>query len=711
MNRFFQNALLHFIICLVLVLFQTNGYAQGKKVLDTIPSIKTIEIKEVVVRDKNQSFNSIFTGKDQLTSEEIKNIPTILGEADVMRAVRLLPGIQSVSEGNSGVYVRGGSAGQNLFMLDDMELLNPSHLMGIFSVFNPLTTSRVDIYKGNAPVNMQGRLSSTIDVHSITPNKINEGFEFNLGNISSSMAITHQSDNGKFDMTMGFRRSYLNSLGWCASFFLNDSKNYFRQNSYAFYDLNGIMNFRLSIKTKLTMAWYLGKDHFSNNNTSMQSQAKTSWGNKSAILQIHHLSNSLYTIKSSIAYNSTFSDFEGELISNNLFFTSFFEQLQQKNQWERLWGNHKSHLGLELFGQHSIPVDMAMSYLSDTLRQFHSFRNLGASAYIGDNYISQSETFMAYIGLRTTVNAPIGPYNYGTIAYGKNEILKAWWNFSPVISLSFFPKKGHSIKISGSLNDQNIHMAALSSVPLPNDLWTVSSPKLRPETCNQVALGYYRNWANLDFSVEAYGKYMKHQLLFNVITDNSSNLGFEDQFFKGKGLAWGIDFSLRKRTGKLTGLLKYSLSHSKRSFPLIMNGTWFNDKNDRPHDLSMNVAYNLNKKWDFSALWVFSSGNNMTLPSGRWWMMGQVMNDYDNFNGFRLPSYHRLDVSANWNLDSKRFKESVLSFSIINIYNRANPYYAYFKVFMGENQYNLDIKSFQVSLFPIMPSIGWRFKF
>jgi len=694
-----------------MILLSTTSYANDKSELKTISSNDTVEIKEVVVSEKKQAFNSSFTGRDQLTSEDIKNIPTLLGEADVIRAVRLLSGVQSVSEGNSGLYVRGGSAGQNLYMLDEMELLNPSHLMGIFSVFNPLTTSGVDIYKGNAPVNMQGRLSSTIDVHSFTPKKENEGFEFNLGTISSSMAFAKQSSNGKFDITLGYRRSYLNALGWCASFILSDSMNYFKNNNYAFYDFNGKMNLRISNKTKLTLAWYSGKDDFSSNNPDVQYQAKTSWGNRSAIVQVQHQPNSFNIFKNSIAYNATFSGFNGELISNNLLFTSFFEQIQQKNQWEHRWGNHLSHTGLELFGQHSIPVDMAMSFLSDTIRQYHSFRNLGFSAYFGDSYFSPSETFQTYIGIRSSVDAPIGPYNYGTTSFGKNVLLKAWWTFSPVISFSFFPKKGHSVKISGSVNEQNLHLAALSSIPLPNDIWTTSSPRLRPETCDQLAIGYYSSSTILDFSVEIYGKFMKHQLLFNVITDNSSNQGFEDQFFKGKGLAYGIDFSLRKRSGIFTGLIKYSLSKSIRSFPLIMNGTWFNDKNDRPHDLSLNLTCNLNKKWDFSALWVYASGNNMTLPSGRWWMMGQVMNDYDHFNGFRLPSYHRLDISANWHLETKQFKESVLNFSLINLYNHANPYYAYFKVFMGENQYNLDVKSYQVSLFPIMPSISWRFKF
>ncbi|MDD4922368.1 MAG: TonB-dependent receptor [Bacteroidales bacterium] len=674
--------------------------------------IKTVNMKEVVVSDDQQSrISSSFPGKDLITAKEIQSIPTLLGEADVMRAVRLLPGVQSVSEGNSGVYVRGGSAGQNLFILDDMELLNPSHLMGIYSAFNPLTTREVDVYKGNAPVNIQGRLSSTIEVHSIIPGIENQGFEINLGNISSSISMIQQSKDGKFDIILGYRRSYLDALGWGASLFIPDSKNYFKQNKYIFYDFNGKVNARLSDKTKLSISWYSGKDQFSYDNTDLEYRAKTDWGNKSAVLQLRHVPNTSNTIKSSVAYNSTFSGFDGELIANTLVFSSFFEQMQQKNQWEHRWGNHLLHTGLEFFGQQSTPVDMAMSYLSDTTLRHHSFYNAGVSAYVGDYYFAPSRKYQIYAGVRTTVDAPIGPYTYGETSYAKNKIIKAWYTFSPVVSLSLFPKEGHSMKVSCSFNEQNLHLASLSSIPLPNDLWAPSSPRLHPETSDQLTVGYYKTTDFFDFSVEAYGKYMKHLLIFNVITDNSTNQGFEDQFFRGKGLAYGVDFSLRKKTGIFTGSLKYSLSRSKRSFPMIMDGEWFNDKNDRPHDLSLTIGYTPNKKWDFSALWVFASGNNMTLPSGRWWMMGQIMNDYDNFNGFRFPPYHRLDLSANWHLKTKHLKESVLNFSIINAYNHANPYYAYFKVFMGNNQYNLDVKSYQISLFPIMPSVSWKFKF
>jgi len=673
---------------------------------------KEINLHEVQVNEsRHQPINATFTGKDMLTEKDIQNIPTLMGEADVMRAIRQLPGVQSVSEGNSGIYVRGGSAGQNLFILDDMELLNPSHLMGLFSVFNPLITSRVDVYKGNVPANLQGRLSSTIDVQTKEPQEANPGFEINVGNISSTIAFLKKSRDGRFDITMGYRRSYLGVTGWCVSPFIPEKSNYFLNNDYQFYDFNGKIQARLSNKTKLMLAWYDGKDDFNFSNTDMQYVAATNWGNRSAILQLTMLPDPSNSINTAITYNSTYSGFNGDILSNNLVYNSFFEQIQWKNKWEHRWGNHLTHTGVILSGQHSIPVNLALSYLTDTLTSYHVFRNILGSVYAGDYYYAPSGKLTIYAGIRVTTDAAIGPYTYGDKNYTENQIVKTWFTFSPVVSLSLFPKQGHSVKMAASINDQQLHLAALSSIPLPNDIWVSSTPRLRPETSDQLTIGYYRTQGYAEFSVEAYGKYMKNQLIFNVITDENIDQSFEDQFFHGKGVAFGVDVSISKKTGFFTGMLTYSYSRSLRSFPLIMDGGWFNDKNDRPHDFNLSLAYTLNKTWDFSAGWVFASGNNMTLPSGRWWMMGQIMNDYDDFNGFRFPPYHRLDISASWHLKPRRLKESVINFSIINVYNRANPYYAYFKVYMGENQYNLDIRSYQVSLFPILPSVSWRFKF
>lgn len=680
---------------------------------DSLPQLDTLRktLQEVRVEDENQRrFRSTFAGNDRLMAPDIRTIPAILGETDVLRALRLMPGVQSVSEGNSGVYVRGGSAGHNLFLLDEMEIMNPSHLMGLFSVFNPLTTGSLEVYKGNAPVQLQGRLASTIQVASVDPNSDNQGFEMNLGTLSSSVSLLRASSDGRLKLVVGYRRSYLEALGWIASAFLPAQKNYFNNNQYFFEDFNGKIQYRLNDKTDLSLAWYTGQDKFHFTDDVLQYNAVTDWGNQSVLFRMDKRLNASLNFHSSIGFTSTHSGLNGRMLENYLNFLSYLEQYQWKNLWEVRKENHLFQTGTELFLQESLPLRMSMSYRSDTTHRNQRYSNAGMVLFAGDHYRSADNKTLWYGGLRVTANASLGPYSYGTESISKGDLAKLWWTVSPVVSVTHFPEKGRSFKASFSLNDQNVHLSSLSSIPLPFDIWVPSTPRLRPETADQLTLGYYEDSEWLNWSLEGYVKQMHHQQLFNVITDNTNSQGFEDQFFSGKGLAYGIDLTAEKSWAIYTAKLRYSFARSFRSYTEIMDGTWFNDKYDRPHDFNLQFMVDPSGNWDFSLLWTYASGCNLTLPSGRWWMSGMIMNDYDRYNGFRLPAYHRLDVSANWHLKSRFCKESVLNFSIINLYNRANPYFAYFKVLMGESRYNLDVRSYQISLFPIMPSISWRFK-
>lgn len=668
-------------------------------------------LREVRVEDENQrSFRSTFAGSDLLKADEIRSLPSFLGETDVLRALRLLPGIQSVSEGNSGVYVRGGSAGHNLFLLDEMEIMNPSHLMGLFSVFNPLTVGNLEVYKGNAPVQLQGRLASTILVNSVQPETTNNGLELNLGTLSSSISLIRSSADDRFTMVLGYRRSYLETLGWMASLFIDDKKNYFHNNQYFFEDFNGKIAYRLNPKTKLALSWYTGRDRFHFQDDGLGYNATSDWGNQSILLKVDRNLNPKLNYHTSLGFTSTHSGLSGNMLGNSLKFLSYLEQYQWKNLWDYRRENHLLQSGAELFLQEALPLRMSMNYNANNVLILQRYSNAGMVLFSGDQYRSPSGKTLFYGGLRVTLNAPLGPYSYGETQVSSGKIAKVWCNVSPVISISHFPQSGKSLKASLSMNEQNVHLASLSSIPLPFDLWVPTTPRLRPETADQLTCGYYSTGDAMDWSVEGYVKDMHHQLLFNVVTDNTNSMGFEDQFFSGKGFAYGIDAAMKKNWGIYAAKLRYSFARSFRSFDKIMNGDWFRDKYDRPHDFNLQLTCTPDKVWDFSLLWTYASGCNLNLPTGRWWMSGLIMNDYDQFNGFRLPAYHRLDVSANWHLKPHFFKESVLNFSIVNLYNRSNPYFAYFRVYMDENRYQLNVKSYQISLFPIMPSVSWRFK-
>jgi hypothetical protein len=340
---------------------------------------------------------------------------------------------------------------------------------------------------------------------------------------------------------------------------------------------------------------------------------------------------------------------------------------------------------------------MSFNLSGDSITSNLHFKNRGIVLYAGDN-VQIKDNIQLYGGLRFTANSSI-------------DSCFTNYSWSPVVALSFLLPQDQSLKVAFSKNDQQVHLCSLSSVPLPNDIWVSSTHKLKPEISNQLTVGYYKKQKSGNYAIEVYGKIVRKQLIYNFEVENTTDNSFEDNFYIGKGFAFGVDFSYNRTFGLLSTSLNYSFARSLRSYPDIMEGKWFRDKYDRIHDLKLQANYPLSKKWDCSLVWVYASGNTATLPVGRWWMMGSLINDYDGINNIRLPAYHRLDIAANYTLKSKRFKESVLSFSLINVYNRANPYFLKYRVLMDKNNYNLKVMVDQISLFPIMPSISWRFKF
>jgi hypothetical protein len=670
---------------------QDTAFVQEK---DTI----NVQLKEVqVVQDQQRRLDGTFSGTERLSIDQITSMPALMGEADVLQAVRQLSGVQSVSEGNSGLYVRGGGAGHNLFLLDGMELMNPNHLMGLFSVFNPLTTSRVDVYKGHAPVNRQGRLASTIDVKSAVPGPSNQGLTVQLGTISSTLAWLERLVDGRLLINVGARKSYLQALGLAFSPFISDKQNSVKPHPYQFYDLNGTVAFLVNPTTTLSLAWYTGEDDFNVTEGSQAYVASSNWGNGSLQIQLTHQTQQGGTWQFSASDGKTQAGFDGDLLTFSLRSKSDFWQRTIKTHWERPFDKHTLHAGMSVSGQQTTPLDIHTDYETDTIDVRRSFDNTLVSLYLGDQYVSLDDRWHVYAGLRFTANATNATQT------------KVWFNASPIVSVAFKPNRSQTFNAALSLNDQQVHLAGLGAVPLPFDLWVPSMAGVAPETAQQLSFGYAFSNDNLRFSVEAYGKKMNHLLLFNLLTEDIATLPLEALLYQGMGFAYGIDCSFETHYGAWEGQLAYSYAKSRRSFPTIMQGAWFNDKNDRPHDVNLQLTYTINKQWNIGGQWVFASGSNLTLPSGRCFLMGQVMSDYDQFNGFRLPPYHRLDLTARCRLQPGVFNSSELLFSLINVYNRANPYYAYFKVYQGESRYQMDVKSYQVSLFPLLPSISWRF--
>ena len=684
-------------------------FSQKPEVLRVFLKVKSFEFDEVLVSG-NLSSASMLPGLQKIDQSQILSMPTLMGENDVVRTLQQLSGVQTVSEGVGGVFVRGGGAGHNLLMLDNMELMNPVHLMGIYSVFNPLTTAKVELYKGNSPVYMRGKIASSIIVSSINPFLVQNNYQGSIGNLSSNLALTQKSKNNKLAINLGLRRSYLDVIKGITSLFVSSDQNYFNRYFYSFYDFNGLITYRPNSKSSLSFGWYLGEDDFLISDEAVGYDATNNYGNKSMVVDFKSLIANNISLSASVNGTKTWSRFEGDMLGNQVYFSSELEQIAAKLSLVYEKPRHLIRFGMDVFCYQTTPQDLQISINEDTVRRRDEFFNADFSLFIEDSY-TVNEHFKVYAGVRGYKYWNYGPRPTGGSLWKKPpKSISSYVPLVPSISFSYIPNSLVNYKLAYSYNVQMGHLASVSSIPLPNDIWMMSSDVLKPERAHQLSFSYNRNLSFGSVVFELYGKSLRNQLIFNVNMDKNEEMVFEDHFFKGKGRAYGAEISIDKTKGKLTGMLNYTLSRSKRSFPKIYQGKWFNDKFDRIHDLSLVANYNLGKRWEIGGNWVFASGNNLTLPSGRYWAMGTIMSDYDGFNTFRMPPYHRLDLSANYKLKSKLFKESVINFSVINVYNRSNPYFIFYKVYQGSSQYDIDIKGSQVSLFPIMPSINWRFK-
>lgn len=694
-------------------------YSQTIFISDTSQTAFTITLKirdvladEVVIHGSRSHLSKeILPGREKLSAVEIINTPAFLGQPDVIRTLQTMSGVQTVSEGVGDIFVRGGSPGHNLIFLDGMELMNPMHLFGIYSIFNPFTTQSVDLFKGHAPSSLGSRLSSVISVSSVEPTISPSEFSGSIGNVASSLGLTHKSSDGKWGLVMGVRRSLLELYEPVTSLFLEKEDDFFHNNSYYFYDFNGRLVFQPKATTSFSLNWYLGKDFFKMKSNETDYLTQTVFGNDALLLNWKQSISNNLKLAWNVGYTQAKAEFTGLVFDGSIRFNSGFKMLFSGIDLTGWSQQHSWAAGVKVSRYSTVPQDMNLVLNSDSSVYYNKFNNYQLEAYLEDSY-KLRQNLTLYGGLRVHYYNTLGPYIFfadeASVHIKKGDSTAGDFYFSPSASLLWQLNGQEQFKWAWSRNVQMVHVASLSSMPLPNDIWMMATPNLNPQLGNQFSVGYYKQLSNYSFSSELFAKFLKNQSIFNVNTDGDG-LNFEDHFFVGKGRAFGLELSAKKERGTVTGEVNYTLMRSERSFPDIYGGAWYPDKFDRTHDLSIGAQWKINNRWDLSAFFVYATGNSATLPSGRIWMMGTIMNDYTGYNNYRLPPYHRMDVSTNYRLFSRWFKESTLNFSIINIYNRANPYFIYFKIYQGDSRYDIDVSAAQVSLFPIMPSVSWRF--
>ena len=683
-----------------------------------------VQGQEVVVRSQRADDNvkSTSMGTMDVNIETMKKIPSFFGEADIIKTIQLMPGVQSSGEGSSGYYVRGGGIDQNLVLLDEAIIYNTGHLFGFFSIFNTDAIRSAEMIKSGIPAYYGSRLASVLNVNMKEGNMKRYEVEGGLGLIFARISAQGPFAKDKASFLVSARRTYIDAL--IQPFLKSDSPA--KGLKFFFYDINAKANWKINDKHRIYLSGYFGTDTYGFRSTEGSLSSNFNWQNGSASLRWNYnISNQLFLNTSFL-----FSDYE---------FTSTMNAEVY---------NLKIFSGIR---DYSLKTDLSylplpgMKWKFGCHYTFHRFRPNTYNAEAGSeleipapaNYFAHEAAWYANgecdlgehislnIGLRASYFAHVGNYTryisdavgrvQDSIVYGFGQKVKDYWGLEPRVSLRFLIDEATSIKASYMHNYQYLHQVVLSSISLPTDVWMPCSSDILPLIGNQYSIGVYRNFCQnmLETSVEVYYKDMKnlteYKEGYSPLTEAASSL--DQQYTQGDGYSYGVEFYIGKNSGKLSGWISYTLAWSRCLFPELNNGKEFNAKNDRRHNVSLSLSYDILPNLTVSAVWVYATGNTMTVPVGFYFIGYNIVTQYSDKNAYRVAPYHRMDISVNWVIKrTERFEHS-LNFSVYNVYNRKNPFYISISTNMNSVSMSITNQAYQMSLFPIMPSLSWNFKF
>lgn len=682
--------------------------------------VLTEDIEKISIRKPQMSVNS-------LSSSSIKKIPAILGEADVLKSILLLPGVTSGGEGASGFNVRGGSVDQNLILLDEATIYNSSHLFGFFSVFNPDAIKDLKLYKGGIPAKYGGRISSVLDIYQKEGNSKEFKANGGIGIVSSRLLLEGPLKKDKGAFLIGGRSSY-------AHLFLplldNDNKAYF-------YDLNTKLNYKINKNNNLYLSGYFGRDVF-----SIANSFENTYGNSVINLRWNHLFSDKLFSNLSLIYSDYFYglelDFVGfkwnsgiqnfnlkydfkNYISNNLKLNYGLNNTYYRfNPGEikpnrsdsgilpnKLTDKYASEFAAYIDAEHKVSSNLTLQY---GVRWSH-FTRLGQDElfiYENNQAVNFNTDFQIYESAE-----PIGIERFKRSAQ-----ITTFNNLEPRVALSYALNNNNSIKASYNHMAQYLHLLSNTSSPTPLDVWSPSGKYIKPQILDQYAIGYFKNFNNDSYSLEteAYYKDVKNRIDYIDGANLIANDAIEQVILNGKMRSYGLELMLKKNNGKLNGWLSYTLSKSEQQTPPrstnetgINNGKWYTTSFDKTHDLSINASYNLNDKWSFNSNLIYQSGQPTNYPIGQFEYKDLSIPIYGDRNNQRLPSYNRLDISAT--LTPKKNKNRKLQaqwvFGIYNVYNRKNAA----SINFSRNEDTGNNEALRTSIFGIVPSVTYNFKF
>ncbi len=688
-------------------------------------------LEEVLIQERrgDEQVKNLELGKSSLSMENLKALPALFGEVDLLRSLQLLPGVKSAGEGTAGLFVRGGSADQNLVQVDGAPVYNASHFFGIFSVFNPDGIKKVDLYKGNMPASYGGRASALIDVSLREGETTRLSGEGGIGTISSRLTLQGPLLGEKSSFLISGRRTY-------ADLFLKLSSNPdIKNNQLNFYDLNGKASFILSEKDKLSFSSYQGSDFL-----GLSGQFGLGWKNWVSAINWNRVNSdsSFFDLQ---GYHSRYSyqvKFDNE--DNGFDWNNSLSESGIKATWTRVIAS-KSTLFWGVHGQlyHFAPSDLKPSPNNPINRK----QTPGVQGALGNAFVGLTREFTdklsGELGLRQGVYAQLGEgkvYQYpedapnpdldpsDSLFYGPAEVMQRYQGLEPRIALRYMLRPDFSLKLSYNRNFQYVQIASNSSAGLPIDRWVLAGQYIRPIQSDQVSVGVFHNFDQnrWELSVEGYYKDLQ-----NVIDlRNGARILLSDQveteLLSGRGWAYGAEFLLRKNKGKTTGWLGYTWSRAWRQIDGISRNEAYNPRFDRPHDVSLVLNHQFSTAWSAGLTFVYTSGQAVSFPVGSYVLDNQpvpLYSDYRNEN--RFPDYHRLDASVTWkNPDRGRKWKGSWNFGVYNLYGRKNPFSYDFRV-LYNNQVNYSPDDGEIVsarpgvvmtyLFTFLPSITYNVQF
>ncbi|WP_276504992.1 TonB-dependent receptor [Terrimonas pollutisoli] len=671
------------------------------------------DLDEVVVssNSRNRSLTNPQMGMEKLSTKDIRYVPVLLGERDILKVIQLLPGVKSAGDGNSGFFVRGGAADQNLILLDEAPVYNASHLLGFFSTFNSDAIKDMTMYKAGMPAQYGGRLSSVLDIKMNEGNNQAYNVSGGIGLISTKLNIEGPIQKNRSSFLATGRRTYVDA-------FLKLSKDStVNSNNLSFYDFNAKANYILGRKDRLYLSGYFGRDQLGVGNTF-----GLAWGNGTGTVRWNHIFGPKLFSNTSLIYSNY--NYKISIRSGATDFDIFSQirdwNLKKELQWY-IDSRNSMRFGMNAIFHTIRPGEVtataASSINSSNLQRRYSLEN---AAYVTNTWKASDKINLTY-GVRLTAFSILGKGDYyaidddgvvtDTFSYKKGEIVKTYFNAEPRVAMSYQLNPVSSVKTSYVRNIQNLHLISNSTTASPTDKWVASTNIIKPEISDQVSLGYYRNFGgNLyELNVEAYYKTMQNQVDYKDGADIYINSdAIETQLLFGKGRAYGIEWLFKKKLGKFSGWLSYTLSKTERKINGINNNNWYNARQDRTHDVAVVGIYQLSKKWTLSANWIYYTGSAVTFPAGKYRIDDQTVYYYTERNGYRMPAYHRLDIGATWILKQKRKFSSELTISLYNAYGRENAYTIEFR----DNKDDPDkTEAVQTALFKYIPSVSYNFKF